>query len=98
MNRTIARLAGVGVIATMAALIGLGTMTSAALADSAQQNVALNGAKAADVAVRLDAGKLNIHGGAAATDLLSGSFDYDASNGEPKIDYSVVNERGDLTL
>jgi hypothetical protein len=91
-------MASIGGIAAIAAVIGLGSLTSTALADSEQQNVPLNGAKAADVAIRLNAGNLDIHGGAATPDLLSGSFDYSTSSGEPKIDYSVVDERGDLTL
>src|SRR5262249_16695596 len=91
-------LAGAGVAATLAAGIGLGGTTALATAESAQQGVALGGAQSARVEVRLDAGELKLHGGAAATDLLSGTFDYEADNGKPKFDYSVTDGRGELKV
>ena len=91
------KLAGAGVAATMAAAIGLGAMTAAA-ADSKQQNVPLGGAQSARVEISLDAGQLKLHGGAATTDLLSGTFDYEGDGGKPEVDYEVQDGRGELTL
>jgi hypothetical protein len=92
------KLAGAGVAATLAAVIGLGATTGLVNAASAQQSVALGGAQSARVEVRLEAGELKLHGGAAASDLLSGTFDYAADNGKPNFDYAVADGRGDLTV
>jgi hypothetical protein len=92
------KLAGAGVAATLAAVIGLGATTALASAESAQQNVALGGAQSARVEVTLDAGELKLHGGAATTDLLSGTFGYEADGGKPKFDYVVDDGRGDLKV
>ncbi|HKG25385.1 MAG TPA: toast rack family protein [Thermomicrobiales bacterium] len=92
------RLAGAGVAATLVAVVGLGAVVGAAGAEGEQRNVPLGGAKSARVEVRLDAGELKLHGGAAATDLLSGTFDYEADNGKPEFDYTVEEGRGELKV
>jgi uncharacterized protein DUF2154 len=92
------KLAGAGVAATLVAVIGLGATTTLAEADTLQNSVALAGAQSAHVEVKLDAGTLKLHGGAAASDLLSGTFDYEADNGKPEFDYTIENDRGNLSV
>jgi N-terminal domain of toast_rack, DUF2154 len=92
------KLAGVGLAATLAATIGFGALATVAEAKTAQQSVALGGAQSARVEVKLEAGELKLHGGAAATDLLSGAFEYEADGGKPKIDYVVEDGAGDLKV
>jgi hypothetical protein len=90
------RFAGAGVAATLAAVVGLGTLTAAA--GSEPKSVALDGAESARVEIELDAGELKLHGGAPSTDLLSGMFDYEASSGEPEFEYAVVDGVGELKV
>jgi hypothetical protein len=92
------RVAGAGAAATLAAVIGLGVVTASADAESVQRNVALDGAQSARVEVKLEAGELRLHGGAAETDLLSGTFDYEGDRGKPEFAYAVNEGRGDLTV
>ncbi|MEA2523219.1 MAG: hypothetical protein QOF73_446 [Thermomicrobiales bacterium] len=92
------RLAGAGVAATLAAVVGLGAMSASADSAGEQKNVSLGGAQSARVEVKLDAGELKLHGGAAATDLLSGSFDFESDSGKPEFDYAVTNGRGELKV
>ncbi len=92
------KLAGTGVAAALVAMIGLGGVVGSASAESVQRNIPLGGAQTARVEVKIDAGELKLHGGAAATDLLSGNFNYEAGNGEPEFDYSVEDGYGELEV
>jgi hypothetical protein len=92
------KLAGTGVAAALVAMIGLGAVVGSASAESVQRNVSLDGAQSARVEVKIDAGELKLHGGAAATDLLSGTFDYEADSGEPEFDYAVEDAYGELEI
>jgi hypothetical protein len=92
------KLAGTGVAAALVAMIGLGAVAGSASAESVQRNVPLDGAQSARVEVKIDAGELKLHGGAAAADLLSGNFDYEADSGEPEFDYAVEDGYGELEV
>ena len=92
------KLAGAGVAATLVVVVGLGAMTGPAGAESEQRSVPLDGAQSARVEVKIDAGELKLRGGAAATDLLTGTFDFEADNGKPDFDYAVDDGRGDLKV
>lgn len=92
------KLAGTGIAAALVAMIGLGAVVGSASAESAQRNVPLDGAQSARVEVKMEAGELKLHGGAAATDLLSGTFDYEADSGEPEFDYTVEDAYGKLEV
>src|SRR5215217_744709 len=92
------KLAGTGVAAALVAMIGLGAVAGMASADGGPQNVPLDGATSARVEVKIDAGELKLHGGATATDLLSGDFNYEADNGKPTFKYTVDDGYGDLTV
>jgi hypothetical protein len=60
------------------------------------QTIDLGAAKTVTASVDVPAGKVHISGGAES--LLSADFNYRASDGKPTIDYSVVNDRGDLSI
>jgi hypothetical protein len=60
------------------------------------KQVALLGARTAEVSVRMNAGELRLEGGAAG--LMEASFRTNRTSLEPEVDYSVVNNRGILTV
>jgi uncharacterized protein DUF2154/cell wall-active antibiotic response 4TMS protein YvqF len=60
------------------------------------QSIELGAAKTVSAILDLPAGKVQISGGADS--LLSADFNYRASDGKPTIDYSVQNDRGDLSI
>jgi len=60
------------------------------------QSIELGAAKTVSAILDVPAGKVQISGGADS--LLSANFNYRASDGKPTIDYSVQNDRGDLSI
>lgn len=98
MKRGLQRVAAGGVAAAFVAAMGVGLLASPVSAETIHQNVPLGGATSAEVKIDIEAGTLDLRSGAAATDLMSGTFDYGKSNGEPKIEYNVENGVGKLDL
>ena len=60
------------------------------------KQVALQGAQTAEVNIRLGAGELRLEGGAPG--LMDASFRTNRTSLEPEVDYSVINDRGILTV
>src|SRR5215213_10010109 len=98
MKRGLQRVAAGGIAAAFVAAMGVGLLASPVSAETTNQSVPLGGATSAQVDIDIEAGSLDIRGGAAATDLLSGQFEYGKSNGEPKVEYNVENGVGKLDL
>jgi hypothetical protein len=98
MKRGLQRVAAGGVAAAFIAAMGVGLLASPVSAETTNQSVPLGGAMSAQVKIDVEAGTLDLRGGAAATDLVSGQFEYGDSHGEPKVDYSVENGVGKLDL
>jgi hypothetical protein len=98
MKRGLQRVAAGGIAAAFVAAMGVGLLASPVSAETTTQMVPLGGATSAEVKIDIEAGSLDVRGGAAATDLVSGAFEYGKSNGEPKVEYNVENGVGNLDL
>jgi hypothetical protein len=60
------------------------------------ETVDLQGARTVRTSINMDAGQLNISGGAAH--LLESSFDFTGSWEQPRVEYHVTNGEGDLQI
>jgi hypothetical protein len=98
MKRGLQRVAAGGIAAAFVAAMGVGLLANPVSAETTNQSVPLGGATSAQVKIDIEAGSLDVRGGAAATDLVSGQFEYGKSNGEPKVEYNVENGVGKLDL
>lgn len=65
-------------------------------ASHSSETVDLQGAKTVRASIDMDAGQLNISGG--ATHLLESSFDFTGSWEQPRVEYHVTNDQGDLQI
>jgi uncharacterized protein DUF2154/cell wall-active antibiotic response 4TMS protein YvqF len=60
------------------------------------QEVSLQGAQSVTANIDIPSGSLDLAGG--ATQLLNANFDYHEYDGAPRVEYSVSNGRGDLSI
>ena len=62
------------------------------------QSVSLQGAQSVTANIDIPAGSLDVAGGASATELLNANFDYHEADGQPRVEYEVSGDHGDLSI
>ena len=85
----------------MALLLGLTSCSSLRLLPAGQmktetQSVDAGSASSANVQIKMDAGKLDIKGGADS--LMQGTFKYNVESWQPAVNYNVNGDRGELVV